>query len=124
MGGRDARSTPAARNPAGVTGVDVVAPAPIAKGSDVAPAEPPPPNGDLDPGAALRPPPRVSSALNAPALVNFSVVSTLASSSDVACVRIARRGFRLEGRARVTATGAVLVATMVIIISSHSRALL
>jgi hypothetical protein len=30
----------------------------------------------------------------------------------------------LEGRARVTATGAVLVDTMVIIISSHSRALL
>jgi hypothetical protein len=78
------------------------------------------------PASALRPPPRVSSALNAPALVNFSVVSTLASSSDVACTRIARRGFRLEGRARVTATGAVdaIGATTVIIISSHSRALL
>ena len=93
-------------------GVDVVAPAPIAKGSDVAPAEAPPPNGDLDPGAALRPPPRVSSALNAPALVNFSVVSTLARLARSA--GSARRAAPALATTRYGATTETKVATYMV----------
>ena len=85
LGGSEARSTPSAMNPAGgPAGTAGTNPKRVAKGSDDDDdaTPPPPPNGDLDLDLASAP--RVSSALNAPALVNFSFVSTFESSSDVA----------------------------------------